>query len=181
MFQSLRPNNQLFILHKDIPSLEIGSIVNVSIPIPKYPTQPMFGQPQEMIVDIVARVNNQDITYQKLPANVDIADFGNNSIVISDNREAMNSEILSLKQKSIDIVNSKEYHQNLIIEYDKLLADLNPEYAAKQQQQTEIDLLKQQVGELTGSMKDLMAMNKQLIMRLSGETVKLDQHENVGN
>lgn len=72
--------------------------------MPKYPVQPMFGQPQEMVVDIVVKVNNQDITYQKIPANLDIADFNNSNIVLSDNREAMNSEIASLKQKSIAII-----------------------------------------------------------------------------
>ena len=86
MFQSLRPNNQVFILHKDRAILETGSVVSVSTPMPKYPVQPMFGQPQEMVVDIVVKVNNQDITYQKIPANLDIADFNNSNIVLSDNR-----------------------------------------------------------------------------------------------
>lgn len=63
MFQSLRPNNQIYILRKDKPSLEIGSVVSVSMPTPKYQMQPTFGQPQEMVVDIVAKVNNQDVTY----------------------------------------------------------------------------------------------------------------------
>jgi hypothetical protein len=99
MFQSLRPNNQIFILHKDKPLLEIGSVVSVSMPTPKYPVPQVFGQPQEMVVDIVAKINNQDITYQKLPANLDIADFGTNGIVVADNKLAMNSEIMSLKQK----------------------------------------------------------------------------------
>ena len=69
MFQSLRPNSQIFILHKDgRPVLETGSVVSVSMPMPKYQVPPLFGQPQEMVVDLVVKVNNQDITYQKLPA-----------------------------------------------------------------------------------------------------------------
>ncbi len=99
MFQSLRPNNQIFILHKDKSLLEVGSVVSVSMPTPKYPVPQVFGQPQEMVVDVVAKVNNQDVTYQKLPANLDIADFGTNGIVVADNKLAMNSEIMSLKQK----------------------------------------------------------------------------------
>ena len=93
MFQSLRPNNIVYILHKDKAVLETGSVVSVSMPVPKYPVQPMFGQPQEMVVDLVVKINNQDITYQKLPATLDIADFGNSSVVLSDSREAMNAEI----------------------------------------------------------------------------------------
>ena len=173
MFQSLRPNNQIFILHKDKPLLEVGSIISVSIPTPKYPVQPMFGQPQEMVVDIIAKVNNQDVTYQKIPANVDVADFGNNSIVLSDNREAMNSEIMCLKQRSVDILNSVDYHQSVIDECDRLLNSLNPDLAEKQAQKARIDTLESQIA-------SLMEMNKQLMAKLSDESTKTDNNENLG-
>ena len=180
MFQSLRPNNQIFVLHKDKSLLEIGSVVSVSMPTPKYPVPQVFGQPQEMVVDIVAKINNQDITYQKLPANLDIADFGNNGIVISDNKLAMNSEIMSLKQKSVDAINSVNYHQQMIANCDKMLSDLNPEFAEKQQQQLEINELKTQVHDLTKGMSELMKVNKDLIAQLKRETKEVN-YENVGN
>lgn len=163
MFQSLRPNNQLFILRKDKPDLEVGSVVSVSAPMPKYQMQPNFGQRQEMVVDIIAKVNNEDVTYQKIPATAEIADFGNNSIVISDNREVMNAEVLSLKKKSNDIINSIDYHKEVIVNCDKILCELNPEIAEKQAQQKEIDSLRDQVGEMTKSIAALMETNKQLI------------------
>ena len=169
MFQSLRPNNQVFILHKDRAVLETGSVVSVSTPMPKYPVQPMFGQPQEMVVDIVVKVNNQDITYQKIPANLDIADFNNSNVVLSDNREAMNSEISSLKQKSIAIINSIDFHKEMISNCDKILSELNPEFAEKQQQQLEINSLKTQMGEMAKSITELMSMNKKLISQLNKE------------
>ena len=179
MFQSLRPNNQIFILHKDKSLLEVGSVVSVSMPAPKYPVPQVFGQPQEMVVDIVAKVNNQDVTYQKLPASLDIADFGSNGIVVADNKIAMNSEIMSLKQKSVDALNNIDYHHKVITSCDKMLSDLNPEFAEKQQQQAEINELKTQVNELTRGMSDLMQMNKDLIAQLKRNNT--DSHENVGN
>lgn len=180
MFQSLRPNNQIFVLHKDKSLLEVGSVVSVSIPAPKYPVPQVFGQPQEMVVDIVAKINNQDVTYQKLPANLDIADFGNNGIVISDNKLAMNSEIMSLKQKSVDAINNVNYHQQMIVNCDKMLSELNPEFAEKQQQQAEINELKSQVHDLTKGMSELMQVNKDLIAQLKREQNK-ESYENVGN
>ena len=159
----------MFILHKDRAILETGSVVSVSTPMPKYPVQPMFGQPQEMVVDIVVKVNNQDITYQKIPANLDIADFNNSNIVLSDNREAMNSEIASLKQKSIAIINSIDFHKEMISNCDKILSELNPEFAEKQQQQLEINSLKTQMGEMAKSITELMSMNKKLISQLNKE------------
>ena len=181
MFQSLRPNNQIFILHKDKPLLEVGSVVSVSIPSPKYPVPQVFGQPQEMVVDIVVKVNNQDVTYQKLPANLDIADFGNNGIVISDNKLAMNSEIMSLKQKSVDAINNVNFHQQVIANCDKMLSDLNPEFAEKQQQQAEINELKTQVSDLTRDISSLMQMNKDLIAQLKRNKKEDNSNENVRN
>ena len=79
MFQSLRTNNQLYILHKDAnPFIEYGPVVSVSAPKPKYPMASPMGQlPQmEMVVDVVVCINGQNTTFQNLPAGMDIADFG---------------------------------------------------------------------------------------------------------
>lgn len=169
MFQSLRPNNQVFVLHKDRAILETGSVVSVSTPVPKYPVQQMFGPPQEMVVDLVVKINNQDVTYQKIPANLDIADFNNSNIVLSDNREAMNAEITSLKQKSITILNSIDFHKDMIANCDRILSELNPEFAEKQQQQLEINSLKIQMGEMSKSITELMELNKKLMLQLKKE------------
>lgn len=164
MFQNLRQNNQVYILHKEgKPVLEHGSVVSVSVPAPKYQIPPVFGQPQEMVVDIVVKVNNQDITYQKLPANADIADFGTSGIVISDSRDAMNAEVLSLKKKSADTISSIDFHREVIECCDNILTGLNPEYAERRQQQEEIDGLKKQVSEL-------IEMNRNLMSRLDSGT-----------
>ena len=164
MFQSLRPNNQVYILSKgDSPELQIGSVVSVGIPTPKYKIPPVYGQPQEMVVDICVNVNGQDVNYQKLPASVDIADFGTGGVVIADNREAMNAEVLSLKNKSVETVNSIDRHKSIIKACDEILAGLNPEYAERKQQQTEINDLKSQVSEL-------MRMNRELMARLDSGT-----------
>ena len=49
MFQSLRTNNQLYILHKDAnPFIEYGPVVSVSAPKPKYPMASPMGQLPQM-------------------------------------------------------------------------------------------------------------------------------------
>lgn len=137
--------------------MEIGSIVSVSMPMPKYQVPPVFGQAQEMVVDLVVKVNNVDTTYQKLPATADIADFGVSGVVISTSRDAMNAEVMSLKNKSIDAINSVDFHKGVIEGCDVILAGLNPEFAERQQQQAEINDLKAQMSELIKINKDLMS------------------------
>ena len=175
MFQSVRPNSPIYVLHKgDNPRLETGYVVNQPIPKPKYQIPHTFGQPQEMIVDLVIKLNDITVNMNAIPAQLDIADSYSNgeNLVISDSRDAMNSEIISLKQKSVDLLNSVDYHRNLITTYDKLLSDFNPEVAEKQAQQQEISELRTQMNEMSKNMALLIEQLK----RKGGIT-----NENVGN
>ena len=93
-FQNLRTNHQIYILHKDvIPTLETGKVTHVSIPVPKYGANSMYN---DLVLDITVEIEGKTTNFQKLPANGDIADFGNN-IVIAVSKEAMNSEVMSMK------------------------------------------------------------------------------------
>lgn len=162
MFSNLRSGSQVYILHKDVtPYIEIGQVVSVSQPIPRYQTN-NFMSPQELIVDVVVSVNGNNITLQKLPANLDVADQGtaNGSLFISTSRESMNTEITSLRQKSQDIINSIDYHKRVVQDCEILLQRLNPEFAEQKQQKQEIDNLKTQMAEMMSGMKELMSQLK---------------------
>ncbi len=149
MFQSLRQNNQIYILHKGAPpTLETGTVVDVTPPSPKYPTPQMFGQPQEMVVDILVRTTGGDIRYQKVPATADIADFGNDGVVLSDSREAINAEVVSLKNEhQLELSEDRQaLHRNIVAGCDSILQTLNPEYAERQARQAEIAEMKEQIA-----------------------------------
>lgn len=162
MFSNLRTNSQLYILHRDAtPYIEIGQVVSVSQPRPRYQTNNYIA-PQEQVVDIVVGINGNNITLQSLPANLDVADQGtiNGSLFITTQRDAMNTEINSMRQKSLDIINSVEHHKKVIQDCEVLLQRLNPEFAEQKQQKQEIDMLKTQMSEMMVGMKELMAQLK---------------------
>lgn len=162
MFSNLRTNNQLYILHKDTnPYIEVGQVISVSQPRPRYQIS-NFMAPQEQVVDVVVGINGNNITLQSLPANLDVADQGtiNGSLFITTSRDAMNSEINSMRQKSLDIINSVDHHKKIIQDCEILLQRLNPEFAEQKQQKQEIDMLKTQVSEMMNGMKELMAQLK---------------------
>ena len=162
MFSNLRTNSQIYILHRDAnPYIEIGQVISVSQPQPRY-QQGSFLAPQELVVDVVVNVNGSNITLQKLPANLDVADQGtiNGSLFISTSKDAMNTEVTSMRQKSLDILNSIDYHKKVIQDCEILLQRLNPEFAEQKQQKQEIDMLKSQMSEMMSGMKELMAQLK---------------------
>ena len=154
-FSNLRSGNQLYILHKDsVPTIEIGKVISISQVSPKYGN--MYSP--EMVVDISANVNGQPTNFQKLPALGDIADFGNN-IVLSCNKDAMSSEVLSMKQRSVDLINSVELHQNIIKGCDEILTQLNPEIKEKQRQKEENKALRDELNQLKDMFKEFLKVN----------------------
>ena len=72
----------------------------------------------------------------------------------------MNVEVNSMRQKSLDIINSVDRHKKIIQDCEVLLQRLNPEFAEQKQQKQEIDMLKTQVSEMMNGMKELMAQLK---------------------
>lgn len=162
MFSNLRTNSQVYILHRDAtPYVEIGQVVSVSQPRPRFQTG-NYITPQEQVVDVVVSISGNNVTLQSLPANLDVADQGtiNGSLFISTSRDAMNTEINSMRQKSLDIINSVDAHKKTVQDCELLLQRLNPEFAEQKQQKQEIDMLKTQVSEMMNGMKELMAQLK---------------------
>lgn len=168
MFGQLRINNPLFILNKQgSPSLEVGTVVSVTAPMPQLSS---VGQLTMYTVDVTARVNDQNVTYQKLPANTDVADFaGNGNVVIACSRESMNSELQSMRQRSVDVVKSVDYHNGMIQAIDKIIQDLNPEEAEKLALQKEVTDLKGQMLQMSQSVNALLEQNRQLMEQIKND------------
>ena len=168
MFGQLRINNPLFVLDKQgSPVLEIGTVVSVTAPMPQLSS---IGQPTMYTVDVTARINDKNVTYQKLPANMDVADFaGNGNVVIACSRESMNSELQAMRQRSVDVVKSVDYHNGLIQAIDKIIQDLNPEEAEKLALQKEVTDLKGQMLQMSQSVNALLEQNKQLMEQIKND------------
>lgn len=101
MFQSARQNSQVYLLHKgDNPYVETGTITSAPQLKPKYSIPQSFGQ-QEMVVNLTVNVNGVNHNFKELPSNLDIADvyMGSDCVSISDSRDAINNEVLSLKKR----------------------------------------------------------------------------------
>lgn len=176
MFQSLRVNQQFYILSKGIsPRLDVGIVTAVTAPQIKFQAIPQgLGSQPEYVVDVTVSVNGATQQYQKLPANKEIADFGDGygNIVVSMSRDAMNNEIATLKNRSEDHISRVEEEKQKLIAYESILQQLNPEYAEKQKQEAEIINLKNQVAAMAQTNANLEQMMTQLLSELKGEPKK---------
>lgn len=155
-FSNLRSGNQIFVLHREAtPYLEIGQVINVTAPMPMFN---QFASPTNYAVDVTAKVGDSNITYSKLPSNAEVADWGGNgNMVVATTRDAMNAELNNLRQKSLEVLQSVDYHKETLKVVDKILQQLNPEYAEKAVQQEEIQQLKKQLADMSTSLNEIMS------------------------
>ncbi len=176
MFQSLRVNQQFYILTKGSnPRLDIGTVTSVTTPQVKFPTIPQgLGSQPEYVVDVVVSVNGTAQTFQRLPANKEIADFGDGygNIVVSTSRDAMNNEIVTLKNRSDEHIKRVDEEKQKIIIYESILQQLNPEYAEKQKQDAEIASLKNQMATMAKTNANLESMMQKILEEFKGTTKK---------
>ena len=90
MFSNLSQNSILYVLDiNNSPKVLSGPVERVTMPRPKYNT---FNPNMEMVVDIFATINGERREFKGVP-NSTIANFGNDSFILADSRQSLNSYI----------------------------------------------------------------------------------------
>lgn len=129
MFSNLSKGSILYGLDtKGEIKLFSAPIDSVTLPRPRYVNN-TFGQIPEMVVDIVATVNEERREFKQVPSNNAIADFGPNTFVLADSRDSLTGYVNSMLQNSRNVVNSIDKHKTLISQYEAVLSSLNPSSA----------------------------------------------------
>lgn len=159
MFQNLRKGTPVYVLHKQVPSLEIGEVENVGTPMPTMPTYNAgIYQQQKTTVDIRVRIGEQVVNFEKLPSEMTIADFGTNGIVISESRDAVISEIESMRKNSQKVLESVDFHTGVVEKCESMLSELNPVLRQDAERAKDIETLKAEVGNLKCDLTDIKGM-----------------------
>lgn len=159
MFSTLRKGATIYILDRSSePEVKIGYIDNVSMPRPMYPTfnpAASLGTNMQTVVDITLRIGEEKKEFS-VPSNLSIHTYGD--YTLSENKEAMISEVDSLLQNSKDVIDSIDKHKANIQAYEKILKTLNPVYAKEQERDSAISSLTQQVDSIQDSLNRLESL-----------------------
>ena len=155
MFSTLRQNSPIYVLDKkDSPVLKKGIIETVSPQRSR--TGSFYGQPMDMIVDIRVNIDGTSQEFKNIPANLSIANDGN--IVISETKEAMSTEVDSMLSISKQILESVDYHKDVIDKCEQILKDLNPQFAKDKLQEEKINSLESRIGGVENTLGDIKDM-----------------------
>lgn len=156
MFSTLRKGSTIYLLDRTKePEVKMAYVDNVSMPRPMYPTYnpaASLGTNMQMVVDLTLRIGDEKKEFC-VPSNLSIHTYGD--YTLSENKEAMISEVDSLLQNSKDVLDSVEKHKTAISAYEKILGELNPVYAKEQERDSRLDDLTQQMGSMQNTLKRL--------------------------
>lgn len=159
MFSNLAQGSILYGLEtKDEIKVFTAPITNVSLPRPLL-TQNTFGQMPITVIDITATVNGEKREFKQVPGNLSIANFGQDSFILADSKESLNSYIESMLQTSRNVVESIDKHKALISQYEKAYKELNPNIAMNSDDSA-VKALREEVGELKEMFMKFMNLNK---------------------
>ncbi len=142
---------------KDDYKLFTGFVNSVSVPRSRYGNN-LYHITTDTIVDVIATVNGDKKEFKQIPSNTSIADFGDDSFILADSKEALNNYIESLLQSSKKIVDSVDKHKTLIEKYNKVLDDLYPNN--NKQDDKVVQELKEEVGNLKSQLKEAIELLK---------------------
>jgi len=123
----------------------------------------MFGQIPELRLDIVANINNERREFKQVPSNNAIADFGENSFVIADNKDSLFNYTKKLLTDSEDVIKSYDFHKERIPQYKDVLNEIMPGSAGSdeiKELRSEVTSLKSQLAEAINLLKAENAKTK---------------------
>lgn len=162
MFSGLRNNNILYILEKTDDGLKVqtGQVVSVSNPQPKYKqfnaTTPNFTAQPEMVVDVRVKIDNDEVEFKQLGANLSIANSGN--LIVSDSREAINAEVDGIVAMSKQHIDATPIHERIIATSDEVKRIINPAFAKEKEQEEKIGMLEEKMGGIENTLNQMMGL-----------------------
>ena len=176
MFSGLR-NNILYILAKTDDGLKVqtAQVVSVSNPQPKYKqfnaATPNFTAQPEM-VDVKVKVDNEELEFKQLGANLSIANSGN--LIVSDSREAINAEIDGIVAMSRQHIEATPFHEKIIATSDDVKRIINPAFAKEKEQEEKIGMLEEKMSGIEGTLNQMMGLLSEAVNHSKSKNNKED-------
>ena len=147
MLSNLGQGALIYILDKNKPEIHTAEVVQVMPSMPNYNLKYQTGFLPKPSVNIKATMDGNDVMFQNLPADANIADDGN-GMTVSENSDLILKEINNLKQNSQRILEQIEFHKGMVVKCDELLVKLDPQKRADAERNKEIEGLKTQISEM---------------------------------
>ena len=158
MFSALRQGSTVYIVEKTKDGLvcKTAQVSSVSSPQFNNYINGQFGG----TINISVNDNGNNRDFGQIPANENIVRYNNGSVIVSESRDAVISEVDNLVRNSESVLTEENlsYHKNVVISGKDVLAKLNPQFAKEQALDKEVKNLHGRVDAMDGKLDKLIAL-----------------------
>ena len=162
LFKDIKQNYPVYILDKQNVTFTQGKVQSVSFPHLDNASPIGMGK---TVIDVVIEADGKSATYA-MPENLGVVYAGD--IVLSTDRDGILREVEAMKASAEQVIASIDKQKDIVKKSTSLLAELNPEYKAKQENEQRLSNLENSMKEFQSSMKDLKEMMSGFIKDMKG-------------
>ena len=100
-----------------------------------------------MMVNVVAKIDGKETTFENLPSDKDIADSRTGVMLYCD-KGLVVEEVKRMRRDSAQLLDDIDKHKAIVSSCDTILENLCPEVAEKAAREKELETMKQQLAEM---------------------------------
>lgn len=153
MFKDIKQNYPVYILNKQDLSVVQGKVVATTFPhvdmnaqkVTPTAISPTNSLGNQMVVDVTIEAGGKTATYT-IPESLSVTYAGN--IVLSTDREGIAREVEALKSSAEQVLLSVEKQKEIVDKTTALLAELNPVYKEKKENEERFTKIESSVAEM---------------------------------
>lgn len=145
MFSALHQGSSLYIL-EDKKRVKTGQVIGVTLP-----TNTFLGT-----VNITVKVGDETMEFKNVPSSQSVSTY--NNVIIAETKELLSNEVESILQNSKAVLDSIEYHQEIIDSCENVLKELNPRFAQERARDEDINNLKTKIGGIETKMDEILTI-----------------------
>ncbi len=156
MFKDLKQGYPVYILDKDKLLLTEGKVANVGFPrMDINATQPAMAR--GMVVDVTIEAGENTATYA-MPDDKDITFAGN--LILTTRKDLLSPEVEAVKNNAEKVLASVDELKEKLKQADALLAELNPVFKEKAENEKRFSSIESAIGGLNNSILSIEQMLK---------------------
>ena len=143
-FKDVKQSYSVYILNKQNMTISDSKVISVSFPHMDMNNKPQLGQSQ-MVVDVTVESEGKTATYT-IPENLSVTYAGD--IVLSTDKQGLLCEVEAMKNSAEKVLESIPRQREIIDKATTLLADLNPIYKEKKQNEERFNKMETSINKL---------------------------------
>ena len=157
MFSALSQGSLIHILDKTNGfEYKTGKVVGITQP--KYSANFSSLPNTQTFVDIKIKIDEVVNEFNSIPSNYSIVTYNNGKLIISETKQGLQAEIENIIQNAKQSLANVDTYKQAITDGEKVLKQLNPQFAKDKERDEQIDALKTEMNGVKSTLDKLVNM-----------------------